>query len=272
MLDDVSNEIHGPAYVAPFRAHDWIAPLISSIGGPNFVRQLGQLLHERHKPEYVHIFRLLAGGPSELASLTYGGVGRADFHASIYRKNQLWRFDEAMFGSAQMTAGKPAIISQASREFSSLAIRRYRHQNNLGRRVLIVGRGSVEVVGISMTWSEQSDCRAISDFEQIVDCGFPIICRHIELLDERQKMMGELQSVPKLEANLKCVIGKKRPREIQVGARLLFGQSATEIALDLEISKETVITHRKRLYESVGVKNGRELLIWYMQKKIDEEY
>ncbi|WP_416365582.1 LuxR C-terminal-related transcriptional regulator [Paraburkholderia terrae] len=53
-------------------------------------------------------------------------------------------------------------------------------------------------------------------------------------------------------------------REVQVGARYLYGVSTSGIASDLGIGNETVVTYRKRLYERLSIGSRRELLLWYL--------
>jgi DNA-binding CsgD family transcriptional regulator len=49
------------------------------------------------------------------------------------------------------------------------------------------------------------------------------------------------------------------PREAEICTKIVIGQTTQGISLDLGISKNTVITHRRRAYEKLGISNQNEL-------------
>ena len=55
-------------------------------------------------------------------------------------------------------------------------------------------------------------------------------------------------------------------REVQVCAKILAGTTTTEIAESLEVSAETILSYRKRLYLKLVVNSQHDLLSWYMKR------
>lgn len=242
-----------------------IGDLVGLIGHGQFGSEFAREMHRAFLTDFIHLFRLSEGRPHVFELISHDGTRRAEDHAAIYRERQLWRFDQTMVDSSRVATGRAIVLHEDPGSFSSRALQLYRMQLDLGARVTVVGQGASGIVGLCMTWAGKSrPCSA--KFDQIVDLAFPILNKHIEVCDDRRRICDLVSSLQEIEDNLGVAIGKSRPREVQVGARLLFGQSANQIAQELGIGKETVICHRKRLYDHLGVQNSRELLLYYLRR------
>ncbi|WP_027854196.1 helix-turn-helix transcriptional regulator [Marinobacterium litorale] len=57
-------------------------------------------------------------------------------------------------------------------------------------------------------------------------------------------------------------------REIDVGARIVLGYNSEAIALDLNISVNTVLTHRRHLYEKIGIGTQNQLFALVVEGRL----
>lgn len=57
-------------------------------------------------------------------------------------------------------------------------------------------------------------------------------------------------------------------REIDVGARIVLGYNSEAIALDLDVSVNTVLTHRRHLYEKVGIGTQNQLFALVVEGRL----
>ena len=244
----------------------WLGNLIDLVGDSRFGCEFGKVMYAHMRPDFLHVFRLESDGPRVIESFSYNDTPKVDWHVAAYREQKLWRFDEGMVLGARASTGEPLVVRQGSEAFQNINFRRYRRLHHLGERAMVIGPGQGAAVGFSLSWTKASTLsdEEASWLEQIAKLSLTLMRKHLEFCDQRARLDRALASVPEIEANLGRMIGKRRQREVEVGARLLFGENAAEIARALGIGKETVITHRKRLYDHVGIACARELLLWYL--------
>lgn len=239
--------------------------LIGHIGQSSFAPEMLHFAHKQFEADHIHIFRLADGRPQVMASISHDGTDAAQEHAAIYRERQLWRDDQAMFDGSRVASGQPLIFHLDMKSLSASAMRAYRAQMQLRDRTMVIGRGRDGIVGFSMTWSGNVNRhRYDMATEWMAGLAFTILGKHLEIFDGTSRITEILASIPIIEHNLRSILGAVRPREIQVAAHLIYGCHAAHIARDLGISNETVISHRKRLYQRLGVQNSRDLLLWYL--------
>lgn len=238
--------------------------LIERIGDASFEGELMEQVHSRFHVDYLHIFRLKDGFPNVIASVAHDGTPAAAEHAAVYRKRQIWRADNAMLEASRTPPGKRWLYHLDTQSLSRGALRSYRLQMHLRSRTMIIGHGSAGVVGMSMVWSSGSG-GAGQDLS-FFDLAFAILSKHLAVREDHIRLTQSLRCLSQIETRLYNILGGARPREIEVASRLLFGQSANDVAADLGVSKETIATHRKRLYERLGVRGGRDLLLWYLSQ------
>ncbi len=140
---------------------------------------------------------------------------------------------------------------------------------DIDERVTLSARDDVGVV--ALTAIRPGLGRAFNDEEvgammDACELVLPMLARHIGLRRQQEQVIAALSSLPAIEATLAAARQLPMPpRERQVAARLLYGLSASAIASDLGISKETVLSYRKRIYHRLGIGCHRELLFWYLR-------
>jgi DNA-binding NarL/FixJ family response regulator len=101
-------------------------------------------------------------------------------------------------------------------------------------------------------------------------CGFVVKdAAPIELdMAMRAAMRGETFLSPQISAHVvqamlgraELGIGALSPRQREVFCRLGAGQSSKEIAADLKVSVKTIETHRARIMDTLGCRNGADLI------------
>ena len=72
------------------------------------------------------------------------------------------------------------------------------------------------------------------------------------------RVIEELRRTPQVGPGLRPTVSELTPREWQVLDLLTTGRSTTDIAVDLVLSPETVLTHVKNILKKLGVHSRRE--------------
>jgi DNA-binding NarL/FixJ family response regulator len=74
------------------------------------------------------------------------------------------------------------------------------------------------------------------------------------------KVVDELRKTPALGPGLRPTVSELTPREWQVLDLLTTGSSTADIAIDLVLSPETVLTHVKNILKKLGVHSRRDAI------------
>jgi DNA-binding NarL/FixJ family response regulator len=74
------------------------------------------------------------------------------------------------------------------------------------------------------------------------------------------KVVEELRKTPALGPGLRPTVSELTPREWQVLDLLTTGASTADIAIDLVLSPETVLTHVKNILKKLGVHSRRDAI------------
>lgn len=74
------------------------------------------------------------------------------------------------------------------------------------------------------------------------------------------KIVDELRKTPALGPGIRPTVSELTPREWQVLDLLTTGASTTDIAVDLVLSPETVLTHVKNILKKLGVHSRRDAI------------
>jgi DNA-binding NarL/FixJ family response regulator len=75
------------------------------------------------------------------------------------------------------------------------------------------------------------------------------------------KVVDELRSTPQVGPGLRPTVSELTPREWQVLDLLTTGASTADIAIDLVLSPETVLTHVKNILKKLGVHSRRDAVL-----------
>lgn len=111
----------------------------------------------------------------------------------------------------------------------------------------------------------------LSGLREVADLIISLVARHQGLIHAQPDAFSALISLDTIEQR---ILETKRlsKREAEVCARILFGCSSCEIASDLGIGKESVMTYRKRAYQHLEIGSQRELLLWYLGQRSGVTY
>jgi len=134
------------------------------------------------------------------------------------------------------------------------------------QRVLIWTRRSNACYGVRILRSarrEQLTDVMVGYLRKNADVLSSLVARHVVLLECKPNLTQALLSLRDMQ---ECIVKSTNlsQREGEVCARIVYGLSSCEIALELDIGKESVMTYRKRAYQRLGISTQRELLIWYL--------
>lgn len=94
--------------------------------------------------------------------------------------------------------------------------------------------------------------------------------KHADTLIRQERMAHAITNLDEIVHHIAASPEQLSPREAQVCARILYGQTTTGIALELGIGNESVMTYRKRAYRRLHIASHRELLCWYLTLRARE--
>jgi DNA-binding CsgD family transcriptional regulator len=124
-------------------------------------------------------------------------------------------------------------------------------------------RGPSHWLVISFFRAEEDGPFQDKDLDAIGRCGrlmFPILAKHQAL----RRLGGPGREtrrslIARVEARLCGLPVKLTPRQLEVCSRTAIGMTAEGIGLDLGVKASSVVTHRRRAYDRLGVATGFEL-------------
>jgi DNA-binding CsgD family transcriptional regulator len=111
----------------------------------------------------------------------------------------------------------------------------------------------------------ENDLGSLQDIAHLI---VSLVARHHALTEAKPNSFTALTSLNGIQDRIHATKCLSR-RESEVCARILYGYSSCEIAVDLGIGKESVMTYRKRAYQHLGLSSQRELLMWYLEQAPD---
>lgn len=241
--------------------------IIDVIGDDCFGRELLLFLNDVCGADHCAVFQIEAARPVKLAAASLDGSDTADRCASAYISSGLWQRDPTMT-AARFTFNHvhPSLIRMdvQSLEDPELRERIYSHMR---QRLLLCGRSAVGHVALSVLHSVNgADFAedAITNLEALASPLLSILGKHASALWQRRLLLESLSSLETIEACVASAPGRLPRREAQVCSRILYGMSSLGIALELNVSEETVMTYRKRVYQRLNIGTQRELLMWYV--------
>ncbi|WP_233548266.1 helix-turn-helix transcriptional regulator [Aurantiacibacter zhengii] len=244
------------------RAKCALPRLVEVIGRPQFEDALMTFLAHVAKAEQYEIFQeegyefqKIANGMRINSSVNRPSAGAADGCLATYDVRREFR----RFASEDALV-KVFTLPRAN-ESGAIPISP-RHS------ILVVGKGQGALFGIRMIrcglhhQSVDIDVENLTGFANLL---VSLVARHHGLISARFDGFNALASLAKIEENIHAMQLLSR-REAEVCARILFGFSSREIAADLGIGKESVMTYRKRAYQHLEIASQRELMLWYFEQ------
>ena len=241
--------------------------VIAAIGSERFGPLMLSFLHRLCGADHCAMFQIGEDTLSEVAAASLDGSDTAHKAASTYVGKQYWRRDPTLSQARSHDKARgPVVIrvdvsGQMPRELRSAV---YPH---VRERVLVCSGGSESAVGLSIIRSDDhgrfSDAEVASLAER-ADTLLALLAKHAELSANEPSLTMALTSFDDIERTITAAPEALPRREIEVCARIVYGQTTTGIALTLGIGEESVMTYRRRAYQRLNIGSQRELLMWYL--------
>ncbi len=256
------------------RAFRHVPRVIDTLGGMQFGQELLSLLADLCDADHCTVFKITEKSPCEVIAVSRDGTDTAHRQSSLYVNGSFWRYDKPMaramrsVGACGTTIDMSDVGRLPDREFRD----RIYSRAHIRDRILLCGGAGDLFIGISILRADRAapinptSQRTLSELNALSDTLISLVGKHVSLLDAASGLSLALTSLTEIEHALEKSSVVFPKRELQVCARILYGISATGIALDLDIGEETVATYRKRAYHRLGIGTQRELLVWYLRE------
>jgi DNA-binding CsgD family transcriptional regulator len=246
--------------------NDVLPEVVGAIGDDRFAPALALYLHELCGAEHFAAFDFACGELSEVAACCVNPERTARDRVESYVKQGWWKRDPVMLQARHMLDTSSAGVIQA--DWSDRAYQDLRPSvyPDVRDRLLLCGRVADGAFGLSILRNDPNapfTSDAIERFRDSSALLLALLAKHADVCRNRRDASQALAALHEIED---CVADSRQlpRRESQVCARILYGLSSTGIALDLDVSEETVKTYRKRAYQRLAIGSERELLNWYL--------
>lgn len=246
-----------------------LSELISAIGDSGFDSKLIQSLNETCGAEHVAVYTLDSERMLGLITASIDGNKENYELMSRYAREEWWRYDP-IYDEARAKLCSSTLVAVPS-DLEHLGDARLRDfvyaRRGIKGRVFCCARLEEVTVGFALCASTQAfSCEEhLAEIEASTAPLFAAVAKHIELQVKHSNVSVALTSLDQIERCIAEQMPEMPRREAQVCSRAIYGVTTLGIALELEISHETVMTYRKRAYSRLGIATQRELLIWYLQ-------
>lgn len=252
----------------PERGAD-LGGLISAIGHQQFEETFLHYLNDNCGADHLSVFEFDHAVPKRVATVSLDGTDTAFRQCQLYIKEECWRIDPAMALLGQHPSeGPPSLhrLDVAGMPMKGMRDMLYA-RTRIRERVLLSGQSERGTVAVSILRTEERGPFSGKEITRLTDMAGVILSvleRHCDMQWQSRRMASALSSLSEIEACCSTAPDHMPRREIEVCSRILYGLSTVGIALDLDISEETVQTYRKRIYQRLAIASHRELLLWYI--------
>lgn len=233
--------------------------LIESVGKSDFAGSLFRVLRSMTGCEQLIVFNYKRGGaPRTLLSEHSGVVSNFDRRNGRYMQH-FWRHDPVHRLDEDTSLG-PAYLARI--ELCDIASRSYREECftdvSLGSRVSLVRTENDEITRLNIYLRGRGAFE--SDAIDQLDAASPVVDsllrRHAADCTRTSHRLGG----PEIRDRLKDAAPCLTPRELEVCTHIARGLTSEGIALELDISRNTVLTFRKRAYARLNIATQNELM------------
>ena len=183
-----------------------------------------------------------------------------------YVRQGLWRQDPAITEARKLPASPEPSIIRVDFSDDAYAQLRPRLYPDIADRLLVCGRDDMGSWRLSVLRSSRNTRFNEDAIERVAGAAqmlVSVVAKHVEMRRSRPNVALALTALEDIELCIDMTALLPR-REAEVCARILYGLSSVGIALDLNVSEETVKTYRKRAYRRLNIGSERELLPWYL--------
>lgn len=238
-----------------------LTDLIGSLGADTFESTLVSSLRRLTGADHCLLISFRANNKHPLTLFSTGAIYQplARECRHLYDEYYFQRDPNLDWLRHQAASGQPRIRQQNARE---LADGDYRHQLlercGIEEKLAFMYQNDGQALCLNLyrLASEHSTRLDMSSLAQHGELLATLLQRHIQLT-RQHRMVFDL---PWVRARLAAAVGKQlTARELDVGSRIVLGYRSDAIALDLGVSPNTVLTHRRNLYDKLGIGTQNQL-------------
>ncbi len=244
--------------------------LIASIGQRRFDQVLSQSMHQLTGSDHCILVSYPAYTRHPYTLFTTGAIqaGLAQECRQLYDDVYYQRDPNLPRLQNNNPAGTPYIQSLQVEELSDPE---YRHQLmdrcGIREKIAFMGQSNGQPFCLNLYKLRDGSSRTL-DARQLEEGGnvlASVLERHITFAGQQQIRFD----LPWVLARLQGACGELlTARELAVGARIVLGYNSEAIALDLGIKMNTVLTHRRNLYEKVGIGTQNQLFALVVEGRL----
>lgn len=251
------------------RHADWgLTPLIDSVGTDAFGAYMMNSMHQLTGANHCNLVRYTAGKDHSRTFFTLGDIKTelATDCAALYDETY-YKLDPAFMQTVSGQGDTPPVFLH--KEFELINNRGYRE--SLFERCHILDKASILHSTVDGGYSlhlyrlegdGRFNSRHLGYAEGVIDILDSLLRKHITLL-EQQEVKVDLEWISKkLDVQTGNILTN---RELEISSRIILGYSSLAISLNLGISINTVLTHRRNAYEKLGIGTQNQLFMLLMQ-------
>ncbi|PHS03454.1 MAG: hypothetical protein COA78_17795 [Blastopirellula sp.] len=236
----------------------WVVPLVQAIGSSGFEKQALALAKSMVDADFISIF--CQGDrdiPLLVGTVCVHGQHRADMAAKGYKMHMSAdKNTEYLLG---MGGHGDFLTIQEENAIESFTYRRDCYERpGISARISLVRRTASYGLSISLYSSVESGPFPEAIYDRVaatLALILPITERHIA-----HRIKGTEWQRQDIQTRLALNFPDLTAREREVAAMTIKGRTAAEIGEILGLRKTTIITHRKKAYKRMNVKNLRQLI------------
>jgi DNA-binding CsgD family transcriptional regulator len=184
------------------------------------------------------------------------------YSSKLFERDPLYRLAKFKRGTLA-----PVVYRIGRNDVDTLYRKELYERMELHEKAAILIPGKLSYYCLNMYRLQKGGDYEIETFRKLQDVApmlSSLVQKHAELL-ELGSPVFDLDSVTvRLRRLCHSLL---TPREIEVCARIVCGYSSEAIALDLGVSVNTVFTHRRRAYESLGIGTQNQLFAIFYENR-----
>jgi DNA-binding CsgD family transcriptional regulator len=241
--------------------------VIAALGHADFGAQLLTLLHRLADIEHIAVYAMRASHFDSVATASIDGTDRHDV-LETYVRRKLWKADPTFDCAADYlkSTGSATVRSNLS-EIADVTLRDSIYRaNNIRDRALVCRNVASGTLGLTLC-SSRSDFfspQRLGALQAPLETIFSLLVKHYEFVRAMRPLTEDVAAIADVEQAMVARLPELPLREVQVCSRIIGGLCTADIATELGIGAETVVTYRKRAYARLKVASQRELLLLYL--------